>query len=112
MTLVVNGQGRINAQQATMRDLAVELERLLGRPVIDETQLTAKFDFIVSFSPEGLNGPDAPMRGPSERPGDAREPLRDIFTALQSEIGIKLEQKKGPVEMIVIDHVEKVPTGN
>ncbi len=112
---VVNGQGRINAQQATMQDLAVELERHVGRPVIDETHLTARFDFVLTFSPERLNGPNGPMAvlpGAAAGDGDAREPLRDIFTALQSEIGIKLEQKKGPVEMIVIDHVEKTPTGN
>jgi len=112
---VVNGQARINAQQATMRDLAAELEKLLGRPVMDETKLTAKFDFILTFSPEGLNGPNGPMRVvPKDAASEpeAREPLRDIFTALQSQIGIKLEQKQGLVERIVIDHAEKIPTDN
>jgi uncharacterized protein (TIGR03435 family) len=99
-----------------MRELGDQLERLLGAPVMDETQLTAKFDFIEMFSPEGLNGPGGrPIPTPPREATaglEAREPLRDIFTALQSEIGIKLEQKRGPVEMIVIDHAEKIPTGN
>jgi|SRR5580658_10844615 uncharacterized protein (TIGR03435 family) len=99
-----------------MHELAAQLERLLDNPVMDETQLTAKFDFILTFSPEGLIGPGGrPIPTlPRDAPAglEAREPLRDVFSALQSEIGLKLEPKKGPVEMIVIDHAEKVPTGN
>ena len=113
---VINSQAKMTAQQATMRELAAELERRLGVPVRDETQLTAKFDFILRFSPEGLSGPGG-LRMPS-LPSDpaagreAREPLADIFSVLQSEIGLKLEPKRGPVEVIVIDHAEKVPTAN
>jgi uncharacterized protein (TIGR03435 family) len=40
------------------------------------------------------------------------EPLLDIFGAVQAQLGLKLEPKKGPVELIVIDHVEKTPTEN
>jgi uncharacterized protein (TIGR03435 family) len=116
MIFVINGQAKMTSQQATMREVASQLERLLGVPVVDETQLTAKFDFILTFSPEGLNGPGGrpiPTLTRDSAVGlESREPLRDIFTALQSEIGLKLEQKKGPVEVIVIDHAEKVPTGN
>ena len=108
LTFVINGQAKITAQQATMHELATELERRLGVPVRDETQLTDKFDFVLKFSPEGLNGP----RGRAVPAPDVQEPQRDIFSALQSEIGIRLESKKGPVEMIVIDHAEKIPTDN
>ncbi len=111
LTFVINGQAKITAQQATMHDLATELERRLGVPVRDETQLTDKFDFVVKFSPEGLIGPGG-RRGLVTAAPDAPEPLGDIFSALQSEIGAKLESKKGPVEVIVIDHAEKVPTEN
>jgi uncharacterized protein (TIGR03435 family) len=106
----MNGQAKMTAQQATMHELAAQLEKMLGAPVIDETQLTAKFDFALRFSPEGLNGPGGrPI--PTATGIEAGEPLKDIFSAL-SEIGIKLEQKKGPVEMLVIDHAEKIPTDN
>jgi uncharacterized protein (TIGR03435 family) len=111
LTFVINGQAKITAQQATMRELAAELERRLGVPVRDDTQLTDKFDFVLKFSPERLNGPGG-RPGPATTALDAPEPQSDIFTALQSDIGVKLESKRGPVEMIVIDHAEKVPTDN
>lgn len=108
---VINGQAKITAQQATMRELAAQLERLLGAPVMDETQLPAKFDFTLTFSPEGLNGPGGqPI---PTLPRDAAAGIEaDIFSALQSEIGLKLEPKKGPVEIVVIDRAEKDPTAN
>lgn len=111
ITLSVNGQAKITAQQGTMRELATELEKRLGVPVRDETQLTDKFDFVLNFSPEGLNGPGG-QPVPATTAVDGQEPLRDIFSALQADIGVRLESKKGPVEVIVIDHAEKVPTDN
>jgi uncharacterized protein (TIGR03435 family) len=111
LTFVINGQAKITAQQATMRELATELEKALGVPVRDETQLTDKFDFALKFSPEGLNGPGG-RPAPGTTALDAPEPQRDIFSALQSDIGVKLESKRGPIEVIVIDHAEKIPTGN
>jgi uncharacterized protein (TIGR03435 family) len=111
ITFVINGQAKITAQQATMRELAGELERRLGVPVRDETRLTDQFDFVLKFSPEGLNGPGGrPV--PVTTAFDVPEPQRDIFSALQADIGVKLESKRGPVEMIVIDHAEKIPTDN
>ena len=107
---IANGRARIAAQQATMRELADQLERLLSVPVSDETRLTGKFDFILNFSPEGLNGPGG--RPIPQSLAYAAEPLEDLFSALQSEAGLRLEQKRGPVEVIVIDHAEKVPTEN
>jgi uncharacterized protein (TIGR03435 family) len=111
MTFLINGQAKMTAQQATMHDLAAELERRIGIPVRDETQLTGKFDFILQFSPEGLKGPGGQVI-PTATTLDAQEPQRDIFSALQSDIGLKLEFTKGPVETIVLDHAEKVPTDN
>jgi uncharacterized protein (TIGR03435 family) len=110
MIFVINSQAKMTAQHATMQELATELERRLGVPVRDETQLTDKFDFVLKFSPEGLNGPDG--RIPATAGVDVQEFQRDIFSALQSDIGLRLESKRGPVDTIVIDHAEKVPTGN
>ncbi len=123
--LRVNGRLRIGAQQATMQSLANQLTSELSRAVVDETGLNGKYDFILNFSPEGLNGPVGPMGSqPPPPPGgggraeptadtpEAREPLPNLFAAMQSELGLKLEPEKGPVERILIDHVEKTPTEN
>lgn len=108
-TQVFMGQGgrrRIYAQRQTMHDFAGFLEsqlRMDAGPntprfsVADATGLTAKYDFTLTFSREGTPDADA---------------FADIFSAMQSQLGLKLEQKKTPVPLIVIDHMEKVPTEN
>ncbi len=65
--------------------------------VTDATGLTARYDFTLTYSREGA--PDAEL-------------FQDLFSALQSRLGLRLETKKVPVKAIVIDHMEKVPTGN
>jgi uncharacterized protein (TIGR03435 family) len=73
--------------------------REVGRPVIDRTGLKGSYDFKLKWTPEGHGG---------ELPADAPPGL---FTALQEELGLKLEPSKGPVRVLVIDHVER-PTEN
>jgi bla regulator protein BlaR1 len=75
----------------------------LDRPVIDRTGLTGKFDAHVEFavdpSPQNPFGPDGQTTPPANKPS--------IFTAVQEELGLKLEPGRGPVEILIIDHVEK-----
>jgi uncharacterized protein (TIGR03435 family) len=100
--------------QATMSDLAKDLADELHRPVADATALKAKYNFTLNFSREAMSSPPPPGGGTAEAlaaSASQGESLPDIFSALQS-IGLKLEQKKGPVAVIVIDHVERTPTGN
>jgi len=118
--IMMNGRARLIGQQQTMQDLATRLTGLLSRPVTDATGLKAKYDFTLTYAPEGMNGPMGPM--PPPPPGGAggspsasmpeAEPLPDIFGAVQAQLGLKLEPKKGPVEMIVVDHIDKTPTAN
>jgi uncharacterized protein (TIGR03435 family) len=96
------------------------LQQQVGRPVIDKTDLKGVFDFVLQFSPEGLNmpgllggvAPPAPANPPpgATAPPVASEPIPSIFSALQ-ELGLRLESTKGPVEVLVIDAVQK-PTTN
>jgi uncharacterized protein (TIGR03435 family) len=73
--------------------------------VIDKTGLTGKYDMLLQWTPDESQairpGPDAPV-GPAS---DAAAP--SIFTALQEQLGLKLESQKGPVEIFVIDRVER-----
>jgi uncharacterized protein (TIGR03435 family) len=71
--------------------------------VIDKTGLTGLYDFTLTFSPI-----DAPAVGPAGQLSpetDSAEP--SIFTALQAQLGLKLESSKGPVAVLVIDRAEK-----
>jgi uncharacterized protein (TIGR03435 family) len=86
-------QGRIRSMALPLGYLATNLAYLLGRTVIDKTGLAGKYSYTLTYTPD-----DAP-------PGDASGP--SIFTALQEQLGLKLESTKGPVEFLVIDHVEK-----
>jgi len=79
--------------------LAEDLADTLGRPVIDKTGLTEKYDWKLEWAPEATPGStEAPLQvsaGPT------------IFTALQDQLGLKLESTKGPVEVYVIDHIDQ-----
>ena len=84
----------------TMGELAASLGNRVGRPVIDKTGLRGKFDFELSWVADltlaaGTPDPGADVSGPS------------IFTALQEQLGLRLDSQKGPIEMFLIDHAEK-----
>ena len=93
-----NGRARVTAKEIPMTKFADLLSGQFGRPVVDMTALNGDCSFVVYFTPEGSNS------------SDASEP--SIFGALQERLGLRLEARKGPVELIVIDHAEKVPTEN
>ena len=77
----------------------------LKATVTDQSGLTAKYDLILTYA--SLE----PLPPPAHVPENL-EPLPDIFAALQSQLGLKLERKPVSVEVFVVDHMEKIPTGN
>jgi uncharacterized protein (TIGR03435 family) len=119
-TMMMPNHARATASKQTMDDFASRLTGILNRPVTNATELKGKFDFVLDYSPEGLDGgrgalmmramPPPPGGGASEMP--EVEPAASIFVAIQSQLGLKLDAKKGPVEIIVVDHAEKTPTAN
>ena len=114
-TFMINGRSQIRGQRSTIEDLANELSRTqLKVPVADETGLKAKYDFVLKFATPEWNGRllDIPELGISASVYEAMEPLPDLAAALQSQLGLKLEAKKAPVEVLVVDHMEKSPTIN
>jgi uncharacterized protein (TIGR03435 family) len=100
------GRGHLTGQKISMPQLAdlltVGAQRELGRPVIDKTGLKGAFDIALNWTPE------------DPRPAGETEaaPGPDLFRALQQQLGLRLDSQKGPVEILVIDHVERVPTEN
>jgi uncharacterized protein (TIGR03435 family) len=95
-------------RQSTMQDLANSLQSQLSRPVTDATGLAGKYDFTLTFATEGLYMGRGRM---PVNPADIENPPT-IFAALQAQLGLRLEPRKGPVELLVIDHAEKIPTEN
>jgi uncharacterized protein (TIGR03435 family) len=84
--------------------LASHLTDLLGRPVVDKTGFAETFDFDLKFE----SAPALPARPPNAaNPSD----LPDVFAALQDQLGLKARSARDPVEVIVIDRIEK-PTEN
>ena len=88
----------------TISLLTRELARVLSRVVLNRTGLTGRYDLHLRWTPDDvpaplLNGAPDPNAPP------------DIFTAIQEQLGLKLESSKGPVQVLVIDHIER-PTEN
>ena len=73
--------------------------------MIEETGLTGEFDLDVLFTPEGLGGA---LVGP---PPAAVADAPSLFTALQDDLGLKLDPRRGPVDVLVVDRIER-PTEN
>jgi len=95
-------------RQTTMRELAESVQGQILRPVTDATGLSGKYDFTLTFATEGL------FMGRGRLPVNPAtlENPPDLLHALRSELGLRLEPRKIPVEILVIDHAEKVPTRN
>jgi uncharacterized protein (TIGR03435 family) len=102
-----NGPVTLRVLHCASGDLASVLVPYVGRTVIDETGLTAVYDFTLQFTPDDFSA------GPSRSAGLSATELSapSIFNAVQEQLGLKLESGKGPVDVIVIDHVER-PSGN
>jgi uncharacterized protein (TIGR03435 family) len=107
-----NGRNHFSAR-LTVAQLAGRLERETGRPVRDRTGLQGTYDLKLDYSVEGLGGQRWVARAQQGLDADARnDGGPTLFNALQRQLGLKLEDRKKPFDVIVIDHLEKVPTEN
>ena len=104
------GLGVLPVRNANMGDFAGVMQTaVLDRPVVDQTGLTGRWDFTLTWTPDdsqfGGRGGQAPP------PADNVAAPPGLFTAIQEQLGLKLESTKAPVEVLVIDRAEK-PTEN
>jgi len=121
MMMQPGGKMHLNATGMAISNFADMLARQVGKPVFDNTGITGLYDIDLEFKPEEGMGMMRGMPMPMPRPdggGEAHGPVLEnveapsIFTAVQDQLGLKLEGKKGPIETIVVDSSEKVPTEN
>ncbi|MGB6687166.1 MAG: M56 and DUF3738 domain-containing protein [Terracidiphilus sp.] len=87
-------------------NLAYKLSRQLSRPVVDRTGLSGTYDFRLHFSPE-TGSCSAGTFGANASDNNSTSDDPSIFTAIQEQLGLKLESQKGPVDILAIDHVEQ-----
>jgi uncharacterized protein (TIGR03435 family) len=105
--LIFRGLGNLPARNATMTDFANVLQSaVLDRPVVDQTGLSDRFDFTLVWTPDQSQFAGLGVRIPPGASDDPNAPP-GLFTAIQEQLGLKLDSTKAPVEVIVIDHVEK-----
>jgi uncharacterized protein (TIGR03435 family) len=104
------GRGQLTGQALSMADLVRLLSRRLGRTVLDQTGLTANYDFTLRWTPDEIQGPtlagtEGGQQGTDSAPS-SESSASSIFTAIQDQLGLKLEPQRAPMEILVIDHAE------
>jgi len=119
ISMMGNGGTRVSTTDSTLAQITMFLSNTLGRPVTDSTGLTGKYDYVLTYSREGMEGMGGPGMTVTAVPGGGPLPpppppsdAPTIFAAVQEQLGLKLEQKKGSVDIFIIDHVEKNPSEN
>ncbi len=100
------GLGKLHVQKSTMAEYAQMMqESVLDRPVIDQTGLAGRWNFDLKWTPDDSQFGGMGAKVPP--PTDAADQPPALFTAIQEQIGLKLEPTKAPTDVLVIDHVEK-----
>ena len=88
------GRGQIKAEKLGLAAFAQRLSQIVDRPVLDQTGMAGVFDFTMEWAP------DDDATGPS------------LFTALQQQLGLRLEARRGSVDVLVVDRADRVPIEN
>jgi uncharacterized protein (TIGR03435 family) len=107
--------GHATAQwiRTTMDRTAEFLSGQTSKPVINSTGLEGKYDISLQWAPELTGSVSTPLPNMGNNvPAASDPPGPDLFTALQEQLGLKLQPKKATIEIFVVDHVEKTPTEN
>ena len=113
--------GRIESHGSTMDMLAHSLYSPLGRTIVDKTGLTGNYDYTLQWTVDDGSLPPGGLSGAAGVGGLGGAPTRDtstedagspsLFTAIEEQLGLKIESSKGPVDVIVIDHLD-LPSAN
>jgi uncharacterized protein (TIGR03435 family) len=102
---IIPGGTRMSARDQDLSGLLRNLQAMLRSPVLDETGLKGKYDFSLTYSPPSLSA--VPPAG-----GNSIDRAPDLFVALQDQLGLKLESRKVPLDVVVVDRLERVPSEN
>jgi uncharacterized protein (TIGR03435 family) len=126
MMMAPGGRMKLVANGTTMTQFVQPLGNQLDRPVVDMTGLKGTYDITLEFAPDpsimqakmaamGVGPPPGAMGPPPDgavSPSGEGGPAATIFSALPDQLGLRLEARKGPVDLLLIDGVQKTPTEN
>ncbi len=102
-----NGRMNVEGSAVPMLVFVTSLQGLVDRPIIDKTNLMGLFDMKLEWVP-GAEAPPGPFGpNPNAPPPPPSDDAVSIFTAIQEQLGLKLESAKGPVEVIVVDSAQR-----
>jgi uncharacterized protein (TIGR03435 family) len=102
----------LEAKKVTVSELAVAVERLVDRPVLDMTGIAGNYDFSLEYSWDELRSlVRTSSGGVTELPANPDAPGNSIFTSVAA-FGLRLEARKAPIEVLVVDRIERTPTEN
>jgi uncharacterized protein (TIGR03435 family) len=107
------GRGHLEAEGGNTEILARVLSQQLGRTVVDKTGLTGLYDYTLQWTPDDAppSGPGGGDGGPPHNEGGTDAAGPSLFTAVQEQLGLKLQSEKGQADVIVIDHID-LPSEN
>jgi uncharacterized protein (TIGR03435 family) len=108
--LFFQGLGKLNVRNALMSDFTGLMQSaVLDRPVLDQTGLTGRFDFSLNWTPDDSQFGGMGAKVPP--PTDSADAPPNLYTAIQEQIGLKLDATRAPADVMVIDHIQK-PSAN
>jgi uncharacterized protein (TIGR03435 family) len=111
---IMSGKAAMRGYNETAAEMASKFSNQVGHPVTDATSLRGKYDYILYWSvpaTRGMPAPAPPSAEGSIRPADDMGGP-SLFAAIQEQLGLRLQPKKGEVQVLVVDHAEKTPTAN
>ena len=97
-----SSRGHLTGQRISMARLAEFLARQMDKPVVDMTGLKGTYDLTLDWTPDEV----------ADKPGSDTAAGPSLLTALQQQLGLRMQPQKAPIELIVVDRIEKVPTEN
>lgn len=102
--LAMPGRGRFRGRNATMAEFAGELQAVLDRPVVDRTGISGRYDVALNWTVDDFQ---SQRLSAFPSPVDRTTEVPDLFTAIQEQLGLRLESTKGTIDVMVIDRIER-----
>jgi len=97
-------RGHISHPEMSMQGLPTLLSRFEGQTVVDQTGLDGVYQVNLEWSPDNFSAPPDPNTQPPDRPG--------LFTAVSEQLGLRLESRRGPLDVLVVESASRVPEEN